>query len=114
MPLQQGTSSPVCRPLCIDLGSAVTAMSRRHKIGFGIDKTGRSTGKPISSHKKHFGPPKDEPWYHVLVHNAMHTTYVAERNLEPDTNGDPIRNPMIDELFDGFEAGHYVIRRRAN
>jgi heat shock protein HspQ len=59
-------------------------------------------------------PPKDEPWYHVLVHNAMHTTYVAERNLELDTNGDPIRNPMIDELFDGFEAGRYLIRRRAN
>ena len=23
------------------------------------------------------------PWYHVLVHGADHTTYVAERNLEP-------------------------------
>ncbi len=59
-------------------------------------------------------PPKGEPWYHVLVHNAMHTTYVAERNLEPDTTGDPIRNPMIDELFEGFDAGRYLIRRRAN
>ena len=29
-------------------------------------------------------PPKDKPWYHVLVHEAMHSTYVAERNLEPD------------------------------
>ena len=29
-------------------------------------------------------PPKDKPWYTVLVHNAMHTTYVAERNLDMD------------------------------
>lgn len=26
-------------------------------------------------------PPKDLPWYHVLVDNANHLTYVAERNL---------------------------------
>ena len=28
-------------------------------------------------------PPKDQPWYHVLVHEAELTTYVAEQNLEP-------------------------------
>ena len=27
-------------------------------------------------------PPRDKPWYHVLVHGADHTTYVAERNLD--------------------------------
>ena len=26
-------------------------------------------------------PPKNKPWYHVLVHAAEHTTYVAEQNL---------------------------------
>jgi len=29
-------------------------------------------------------PPKDNPWYHLLVHNATHNTYVAERNLQAD------------------------------
>ncbi len=29
-------------------------------------------------------PPKDQPWYHVRVHNGTRMTYVAERNLEPD------------------------------
>ena len=29
-------------------------------------------------------PPKDEPWYHVLVHQKGHITYVAEQNLQPD------------------------------
>lgn len=29
-------------------------------------------------------PPKDKPWYHVLVHQRGSQTYVAEQNLEPD------------------------------
>ena len=28
-------------------------------------------------------PPKDQPWYHVLVNDAIHQTYVSERNLGP-------------------------------
>ena len=59
-------------------------------------------------------PPRDEPWYHVLVHNATHTTYVAEQNLDADPAGEPIRNPLLDEFFDGFKDGRYRIRRRAN
>jgi heat shock protein HspQ len=27
-------------------------------------------------------PPKEQPWYHVLVDNSIHQTYVAERNLD--------------------------------
>ena len=29
-------------------------------------------------------PPKNEPWYHVLVHQKGHQTYVAEQTLQPD------------------------------
>ena len=29
-------------------------------------------------------PPKDKPWYHVLVHQQGSQTYVAEQNLESD------------------------------
>ena len=35
-------------------------------------------------------PPKDKPWYHVLVDGAPHTTYVAEKNLELDSSAEPI------------------------
>ena len=35
------------------------------------------------------GPPKDKPWYRVLVHDLGYETYVAERNLELDKSGDP-------------------------
>lgn len=59
-------------------------------------------------------PPRDAPWYHVLVHDAAHRTYVAERNLEADASGEPIRHPELALFFARFENGRYVSRRSAN
>lgn len=59
-------------------------------------------------------PPKDRPWYHVLVHDAAHTTYVAERHLEPDPEGGPIHHRLLDHLFGGFENGRYRTVRSLN
>ncbi len=59
-------------------------------------------------------PPKDQPWYHVLVDDAEHTTYVAERNLEADESVEPVRHPAVSDYFEGFEGGAYIARRRAN
>lgn len=59
-------------------------------------------------------PPRDKPWYRVLVHNAGHETYVAERNLEADNSNEPIRHPLIDELFDGYDNGIYTGKMPSN
>ncbi len=59
-------------------------------------------------------PPKDRPWYRVLVHEAEHETYVAERNLEPDSTRDPIRHPLLDNFFSGLDEGGYRSRSRHN
>ncbi len=59
-------------------------------------------------------PPRDEPWYHVLVHDAQHTTYVAERNLEPDPGDEPVRHPLLGEYFEAYEAGRYRSRLASN
>lgn len=59
-------------------------------------------------------PPKDKPWYRVLVHRGMHETYVAERNLEADPSHDPIEHPLIEHLFDRFQDGMYQIKRVTN
>ena len=59
-------------------------------------------------------PPKNQPWYRVLVHDAIHETYVAERNLEPDTSGEPVRHPLIETHFRGFADGHYLTAERSN
>ena len=52
-------------------------------------------------------PPREAPWYRVLVHNAAHDTYVAERNLEPDESGEPIVHPAIDVWFTELRDGRY-------
>ena len=57
-------------------------------------------------------PPKHLPWYHVLVDGAEHTTYVAERHLESDEGGQPVRHPLVGELCGEFEGGRYSMRRR--
>ena len=59
-------------------------------------------------------PPKNEPWYHVLVHGATHTTYVAERNLEADPSEAPISHPLIPHYFETFQNGRYVMQSRSN
>ena len=59
-------------------------------------------------------PPRDKPWYHVLVHDSDHTTYVAERNLESDSEQQPIRHPLLERFFSGFDNGRYRRRRREN
>ena len=59
-------------------------------------------------------PPKDEPWYRVLVHNAVHQTYVAERNLDQDDSGERIQNPVIESIFSGFDGVRYTARARSN
>ena len=57
-------------------------------------------------------PPKDLPWYHVLVEGAEHTTYVAERHLESDEGAEPIRHPLVAELCGEFRGGRYSMKER--
>jgi heat shock protein HspQ len=59
-------------------------------------------------------PPKDRPWYHVLVDGAAHGTYVAERNLEADTSALPIHHPLVEQYFERLEDGRYVSHERVN
>jgi heat shock protein HspQ len=52
-------------------------------------------------------PSKNQPWYHVLVDNATHRTYVAECNLTVSSNVSPINNPLLEHYFDQHEQGIY-------
>ena len=66
------------------------------------------------NHMARSKPPKDRPWYHVLVDGGGMRTYVAERNLERDTDGKPINHPDVSDHFDGLGIDGYVSRRKAN
>jgi len=57
-------------------------------------------------------PAKDQPFYHLFAENAEteYVAYVSEQNLVPDTSGDPVRHPQVDETFERAEDGAYRIR----
>ncbi len=59
-------------------------------------------------------PPKDRPWYHVLVDGSEIHTYVAERNLELDPSGKPINHPDIGAYFSGLGDGAYITLQKGN
>ena len=57
-------------------------------------------------------PAKEQPWYHVLVHDSGGlSTYVAQSNLEPDDSREPITHPRLGTHIADFRDGAY--QRRA-
>jgi len=59
-------------------------------------------------------PPKDQPWYRVLVDKSDQQTYVAQRNLDPEPDPRPIEHPLVDVFFEDFKEGAYVSRNKSN
>ena len=59
-------------------------------------------------------PPKNAPWYHVLVHQSTNSTYVAEQNVESDSSGEKIDHPMVDLFFCELRDGHYINTDKVN
>ena len=55
-------------------------------------------------------PPRDQPWYHVLVDQSASMTYVAERNLGVDSSSTPIEHPLVDQYFSQFKNGKYILQ----
>lgn len=57
-------------------------------------------------------PHRDQPFYHLLAENdeTEYVAYVSEQNLVPDTSGEPVRHPQIDDVFEITEDGSYRIR----
>ena len=46
-------------------------------------------------------PRKNQPFYHLLAENneVTYEAYVSEQNLITDGSGDPIRHPLVNEVF---------------
>lgn len=59
-------------------------------------------------------PPKDKPWYHVLVDRALHNTYVAERNLITCTDTQQIEHPLLGEFFNRYDGQRYFVHEASH
>ena len=58
---------------------------------------------------KNVRPRKDQPFYHLLAENdeITYEAYVSEQNLEYDNSDQPIKHPLINEIFKGRKGSGY-------
>ena len=60
-------------------------------------------------------PPKDVPWYHVLVDGEDHTTYVPQDNLLAcDSGNQEIDHPLVRHFFQLSSEGIFLAKTPLN
>jgi len=55
-------------------------------------------------------PRKDQPFYHLLAesNDVTYEAYVSEQNLLIDNSKQPVRHPLINEIFVGKKGSNYL------
>ena len=90
---------------------AVGQLVRHRRYGYrgvvvAIDPQCRA---PDSWYRKNVTQPdRNQPWYHVIVHERDSTTYAAQTSLTVDEDGGQIKNPLVHAFFDAFVDGAYI------
>ena len=87
----------------------------KHKIHpfrgviFDVDPTFSNTEEWWNSIPKNYRPKKDQPFYHLLAENdeITYEAYVSEQNLLTDDSDEPIKHPLIEEIFSGKRGSSY-------
>lgn len=81
-------------------------------IIYDVDPVFANTDEWWQSIPEEVRPRKDQPFYHLFAENAEteYVAYVSEQNLLPDTSGDPVRHPQVDEIFVRAKDGAYQIK----
>jgi heat shock protein HspQ len=79
---------------------------------FDVDPQFDNTDEWWESIPEEIRPSKDQPFYHLFAENAetQYIAYVSEQNLLPDTSGEPVHHPQIDEVFERSPDGAYRTR----
>ncbi len=80
---------------------------------FDVDPVFNNTEEWWQSIPEEIRPRKDQPFYHLFAENAEteYIAYVSEQNLLPDTSGEPVRHPKVEEVFDELEDGIYRLKQ---
>jgi len=52
----------------------------------------------------------DQPFYHLLAesNDVTYEAYVSEQNLLIDKSKQPVKHPLIDEIFVGKKGSNYL------
>ena len=58
---------------------------------------------------KEVRPRKDQPFYHLLAesNDVTYEAYVSEQNLLLDKSKEPVKHPLIEEIFSGKKGSNY-------
>ncbi len=82
---------------------------------FDVDPVFANTEEWWQAIPEEIRPRKDQPFYHLFAENAEteYVAYVSEQNLLPDDSGEPLRHPMIPEVFAVEPDGRYRVRSAA-
>ena len=87
----------------------------KHKIHpfrgviFDVDPTFSNTEEWWNSIPKSYRPKKDQPFYHLLAesNDVTYEAYVSEQNLLIDKSNEPIKHPLVEEIFEGKKGSTY-------
>ena len=87
----------------------------RHKflnfrgVIFDLDPEFNNSEEWYQSIPKNVRPRKDQPFYHLLAENdeITYEAYVSEQNLLMDDSDEPIKHPLIEEIFSGKKGSSY-------
>ena len=87
----------------------------RHRIHpfrgviFDVDPTFNNSEEWWLSIPEEVRPAKDQPYYHLLAENddVTYEAYVSEQNLLFDESEEPIKHPLINEIFSGKRGSTY-------
>ena len=76
---------------------------------FDLDPSFNNTEEWYNSIPRDFRPKKDQPFYHLLAENddVTYEAYVSEQNLLVDDSEEPIKHPLINEIFSGKKGSSY-------
>ena len=103
------------KPLIAKFGIGQVVKHRKYPfrgVIYDVDPVFSNTDEWWQSIPEEVRPRKDQPFYHLFAENSEteYIAYVSEQNLLPDTSGDPIRHPQVDEIFVRAQDGVYQIK----
>ena len=76
---------------------------------FDVDPEFSNTDEWYESIPEDHRPVKEQPYYHLLAENddVTYEAYVSEQNLLVDDSEEPIKHPLINEIFSGKKGSGY-------
>ncbi len=76
---------------------------------YDVDFEFNNTEEWYQSIPKYVRPRKDQPFYHLLAesNDVTYEAYVSEQNLLIDNSKQPVKHPLINEIFIGKKGSNY-------